>query len=46
MGPSPFLDTIVKAETDGTLSITVHRKPTYTDQYLQWDSQPSPLSQV
>ena len=34
----PFLDTIVKPEADGTLSITVYRKPTYTDQYLQWDS--------
>ena len=28
----------VKPEADGTLSITVYRKPTYTDQYLQWDS--------
>ena len=34
----PFLDTIVKPEADGTLSITVYRKPTHTDQYLQWDS--------
>ena len=38
MGPLPFLDTIVKPEADGTLSITVCRKPTHTDQYLQWDS--------
>ena len=37
-GAIPFLDTIVKPEADGTLSITVHRKPTHTDQYLQWDS--------
>ena len=37
-GSIPFLDTIVKPEADGTLSITVHRKPTHTDQYLQWDS--------
>ena len=37
-GSIPFLDTIVKPEVDGTLSITVYRKPTYTDQYLQWDS--------
>ena len=33
-----FLDTIVKPEADGGLSITVYRKPTHTDQYLQWDS--------
>ena len=37
-GPIPFLDTIVKRETDGKLSTTVYRKPTHTDQYLQWDS--------
>ena len=34
----PFLDTIVKPEADGRLSITVYRKPTHTDQYLEWDS--------
>ena len=34
----PFLDTIVKPEADGSLSITVYRKPMHTDQYLQWDS--------
>ena len=37
-GSIPFLDTIVKPEGDGFLSITVYRKPTHTDQYLQWDS--------
>ena len=37
-GSIPFLDTIVKPEADSTLSITVYRKPTHTDQYLQWDS--------
>ena len=37
-GSIPFLDTIVKPEVDGSLSITVYRKPTHTDQYLQWDS--------
>ena len=34
----PFLDTIVKLEANGKLSITVYRKPTHTDLYLQWDS--------
>ena len=38
VGSIPFLDTIVKPEADGSLSITVYRKPTHTDQYLQWDS--------
>ena len=37
-GAIPFLDTIVKSEDDGTLSITVYRKPTHTNQYLQWHS--------
>ena len=37
-GSIPFLDTIVKPEENGSLSITVYRKPTHTDQYLQWDN--------
>ena len=37
-GAIPFLDTIVKPEADGKLSITEYSKPTHTDQYLQWDS--------
>ena len=37
-GAIAFLDTLVKPETYNTLSITVYRKPTHTDQYLQWDS--------
>ena len=37
-GSIPFLDIIVKPEVDGSLSITVYRKPTHTDKYLQWDS--------
>ena len=32
------MDTIVKPEVDGSLSIAVYRKPTHTDQYLQWDN--------
>ena len=37
-GAIPFLDTIVKPEANGGLSIMVDRKPTHMDQYLQWDS--------
>ena len=37
-GAIPFLDTLVELEADNTISITVYRKPMYTDQYLQWDS--------
>ena len=37
-GSIPFLDTIVKSEVDGSLSIAVYRKPMHTDQYLQWES--------
>ena len=37
-GSIPFVDTTVKPEVYGGLSITVYRKPTHTDQYLQWDS--------
>ena len=37
-GAITFLDIIVKPEADGNLSITVYRKPTHMDQYLQWDS--------
>ena len=37
-GAIPFLDTLVKSEADNSLSISVYRKPTHTDQYLEWDS--------
>ena len=37
-GAIPFLDTLVKPETDNSLSLKVYCKPTHTDQYLLWDS--------
>ena len=37
-GAIPFQDTIVQPEANGRLSITVCRKCTYMDQYLQLDS--------
>ena len=37
-GSLPFLDALVTPKTDGTLSTSVYRKPTHTNQYLQWDS--------
>ena len=33
-----FLDTAVSREPDGRLTTSVYRKPTYTDQYLAYDS--------
>ena len=38
-GAIPFLNAIVKPDADVRLSITVYRKPTSIDQYLQGDSQ-------
>ena len=37
-GSMPFLDILVTHQEDGTLISRVYRKPTHTDQYLQWDS--------
>ena len=37
-GSLPFLDTLVTVQEDGSLSTSIYRKPTHTNQYLQWDS--------
>ena len=37
-GSIPFLDTLVIPQKDGSLLTKVYRKPTHTNQYLQWDS--------
>jgi hypothetical protein len=34
----PFLDVLIRKETDGTLSTSLYRKPTFTGLYLRWDS--------
>ena len=37
-GSIPFLDLLITPNADGTLATKAYRKPTHTDQYLQWDS--------
>ena len=34
----PMLDCLISKREDGSLSYSVYRKPTHTDQYLQFDS--------
>ena len=37
-GSIPFLDAWITPQRDGSLQTKVYRKPTHTNQYLQWDS--------
>ena len=37
-GNLPFLDTLLKRNGDGSISVLVYRKPTHTDQYLNFNS--------
>ena len=37
-GSIPFMDALVTPKSDGNLQTKVYRKPTHTNQYLQWDS--------
>ena len=39
-----FLDSLVKRNENGTISVSVYRKPTHTNQYLNFDSH-HPLNQ-
>ena len=37
-GQLPFSDTCIIMNEDGSLKTKIYRKPTHTNQYLNWDS--------
>ena len=41
-GMLPFLDTLLQKKEDGSLDVTVYRKPTHTNHYLNFQSHHPP----